>query len=69
MGEELLRVPRVFARDQISFLEHAERSKRDVFQVADGSGNEIELAWLAARVGAVGHAFRRQSSTHAGCER
>ena len=39
--EQVLRLPRVLASDQINLLQHSNRVQGDVFQVADGRGNEI----------------------------
>ena len=48
MIQELLRVTRVFASDQINFAEHAQRALRDVFQVANRRCDNEERAGHAA---------------------
>src|SRR5262249_2622689 len=35
-------VPRVFAGDQADFLQYAQGAQGDVFEIADGSRNQIE---------------------------
>ena len=42
MAEQLQGLARIFAGDQVDFFEHAQRAQRDVFQVADRRGDEIE---------------------------
>src|SRR5260370_23388724 len=41
VSEKLLRVPRVFARDLVGFLEDAQRAKGDILEIADGRSNKI----------------------------
>ena len=38
-------VPCVFRGDQVAFLQRAQRPQRDVFEAADGGGNEVKGAW------------------------
>src|SRR5208337_2131247 len=42
MAEQLQGLARVLAGDQVNFFEHAQGTQGDVFEVADGRGNEIE---------------------------
>ena len=42
MAEEFQGLARVFAGDQVNFLEHAQGAQGDVFEIADGRGDEIE---------------------------
>ena len=42
MVEQLLRLARVFAGDAVHAAQHVERAQRDVAEVADGSGDEVE---------------------------
>ena len=44
MIEQLQGVPRIFAGDLVDFLQNAQRAQRDVFQIADGRGHEVEAA-------------------------
>ena len=44
VGEEFLRVTRVFAGDLVGFFENAEGAKSDVFEIADGRADEVEAA-------------------------
>ena len=40
--EQLLRLPGIFAGDLVHFLEHAQGTQRDVFQIADGRGHKVK---------------------------
>ena len=42
VAEQFLRLARVFAGDLIHFLQHAQGTQRDVFQIAYGRGHKIE---------------------------
>lgn len=42
MTQQLRRVTGIFRGNRVAFLERAQRAKRDIFEVADGSGNEVE---------------------------
>ena len=42
MAEQLQGLPRVFAGDQVNFFEHAQGAQGDVFEIADGGGDQIE---------------------------
>ena len=42
MVQQFLRLAGVFTGDLIGFLEHPHRPQRDVFQVADGRGHQVE---------------------------
>jgi hypothetical protein len=48
MAEELQSLACVLAGDQIDFFEDAEGAQSDVFQVADGGGDEVE-GWASDR--------------------
>jgi putative endonuclease len=41
-AQQLLRVPRVLASDAVGQLQHVQRAQRDIPQVADGRGHEVE---------------------------
>ena len=43
-AQQRLRVARVFTGDGIGQLQHMQRAQRDVGQVADGRGDDIERA-------------------------
>ena len=51
VGEKFLRLARVFAGDQVNFFEHAQGAEGDVFEIADGRGDQVE-----SRAGAEGAA-------------
>src|ERR1019366_6418743 len=55
MAEEFQGLARVFAGDQVNFLEHAQGAQCDVLEVADGCSNEIErrASYCCALFGAV----------------
>ena len=40
--QQLLRLPGIFAGNLVGFLEHAHRPQRDVFEIADGRGHQVE---------------------------
>ena len=42
--EQLARAARVFRRDHVAFLEHAQRAQGDVLEIADRRGDEIKRA-------------------------
>jgi hypothetical protein len=42
MVQQLLRVAGVFASDQIGLPQHAQSSQRDVLQIADGGGDDVQ---------------------------
>lgn len=42
VGEKARRVSRVFGGDDIYFSQHAQRPQRDIFQIADGCGHDME---------------------------
>jgi hypothetical protein len=44
--QQFLRLPRVFARNQIRFFQHANRSQRNIFQVSDRRGHQIQASGL-----------------------
>jgi hypothetical protein len=46
--EELARLARVFARNQIDFLQNAEGAEADVFKIADRSSDKIETAFAGS---------------------
>ena len=39
--EQLLRLARVFAGDDVDFLQNAQGAQRDVFEIADGRSDQI----------------------------
>jgi hypothetical protein len=39
--QKLLRVARVFARDLVDFFQNADRTKGDVFEIADGRADQV----------------------------
>ena len=41
MVQQFLRLPRIFAGDDIHFLQHAHCPESNVFQIADGRGDDI----------------------------
>ena len=43
--EQMLRVPGVLRGDQFDFFENPQRAQSDVFEIADGSWNDVEDAW------------------------
>jgi putative FmdB family regulatory protein len=51
VGEELLGVARILARDLVYFLEDAQGAKRDVLEIADRRSDKIEAAGGAGRIG------------------
>ena len=42
MAEQLQGLARVLAGDQVDFFEDAQGAQRDVFEIADGRGDEVE---------------------------
>jgi hypothetical protein len=42
MVEKTCAMPGVFACDQVDFLKYAQRTERDVLQIADRCGNQIK---------------------------
>src|SRR5579875_3511552 len=51
MIQQFLRLPRVFTSDQLHFFaQHAHRAQRNVFQIADRRGDDIESAGQALEV-------------------
>ena len=50
MVQELLRVPRVFTRDEINFAEHAQRALRDVFKIANRRCDDEQRAGHETRI-------------------
>ncbi len=40
--EQVLRVPGVLCGDQFDFFENPQRAQSDVFEIADGSWNDVE---------------------------
>jgi hypothetical protein len=46
MAEELESLACVLAGDQVDFFEHAKSAQGDVFEIADGRGDEIQR-WAA----------------------
>ena len=42
MGKQFLRLASVLARDQVNFLQHPQRAQRDVFEIANGRGYQVE---------------------------
>ena len=44
VGEELRRPPGVFGRDHVHFLQRPQRAERQVFQIADGRGDDEQGA-------------------------
>jgi hypothetical protein len=52
LPQEDLRMPRVFARDHVDLLQDPQRAQRDVLEIADRGGHEIELAYAMGTFGA-----------------
>jgi putative FmdB family regulatory protein len=50
VGEELLGVARILARDLVHFLEDAQGAKRDVLEIADRRSDEIQAAGRGFRI-------------------
>ena len=48
MVQEFSGVPRVFAGNDVNFAQHSQRAMSDVFQVANGRGNDVERSRHAA---------------------
>ena len=42
--QQFLRLPRVFARDQVRFLQHAQRPQRNILEVADRRRHQIQAS-------------------------
>ena len=42
--QQFLRLPRIFAGDQVRFLQHAKRPQRNIFEVADRRRHQIQAA-------------------------
>ena len=42
--QQLLRLPRILARDQVRFLQHAQRPQRNILEVADRRRHQIEAS-------------------------
>ena len=40
--QQFLGLPRVFAGDQVGFLQNADRAQRNVFQVSDRRGHQVQ---------------------------
>ena len=45
-------MPRVLARDHVDLLQDPQRAQRDVLEIADRGGHEIELAYAMVTFGA-----------------
>src|SRR3984957_20132136 len=46
--EQLLRLPRIFAGDQVNFFQYAQRPQRNVFEVPDRRSDEIQRGFSAS---------------------
>jgi hypothetical protein len=44
MMEQLLRLARIFAGHDVGFAQHAQSAQRDVFEIADGSGDQVQAS-------------------------
>ena len=42
MIQQLLRLARVFAGDEVTFFEHTDRTQRDVLEIADWRSDQVE---------------------------
>ena len=50
----------VFGTDQIGFGQRFQRARREVIEMADGRGNDVEAAWLEHGIGDSGVGIRER---------
>ncbi len=58
--QELLGLARVFAGDAVGLAQDAEGAEGDVFEIADGSGDQVETRGEGLVVAAVGRKVHRE---------
>lgn len=64
--EKLLRVPRVFTRNLIDFLQYAQSAQRHIFEIANRRANKVQASQGGIRVGRSGAIHALESSMRCG---